>query len=120
MLALLPEEQQWLTAYRKALDARYPGTVERIAVFGSKVRGEATDDSDLDVLVLVRGADDRMQQREMRNLGHDLATELYLAGDDPNAVVVASIMVYSTSAWETSKRQGFAFQTTVEREAVAV
>ena len=53
MLTLHPEEQTWLDEYRKALGERHPGTVLRMVVYGSKARGDAREDSDLDVLVVV-------------------------------------------------------------------
>ena len=51
MLQLTHEEQAWLDAYRKALDKKHPGTVEEILVYGSKARGQAHAESDLDVLL---------------------------------------------------------------------
>lgn len=117
MLTLRTDEQRWLDAYRAALAARYPGAVERVAVFGSKARGDAGADSDLDILVLVN-TDDRRVQREVSDIGHDLATELSVASDAQ--FIAASIIVYSTTEWAQSVSENSLFQTAVEREAVTM
>jgi len=114
MLDLSAHERQWLNAYRDALAARYSGVVERVAVFGSKARGDAGADSDLDVLVLVN-TDDRRAQRDISRIGHDLATELSFAADAQ--FIAASIMVYSAAEWAQRVFENAAFQTAVEREA---
>jgi len=117
MLTLNADERKWLDAYRDALDARWPGVVARIAVFGSKARGDANADSDLDVLVLVN-TDDRDTQREINHLGHDLAVDLSL---EPGAqFIAASIMVYSTAEWAQRVSDNALFQTEVERDAVTM
>ena len=51
MLELTKEEQAWLDAYRKALDKKHPGTVQEMLIYGSKARGQAHAESDLDVLL---------------------------------------------------------------------
>jgi len=117
MLTLNADERKWLDAYRDALDARWPGVVARIAVFGSKARGDANADSDLDVLVLVN-TDDRNTQREINHLGHDLVTELSMAPDAHFFIV--SIMVYSTAEWAHRVSDNALFQTEVERDAVTM
>ncbi|MFQ5792036.1 MAG: nucleotidyltransferase domain-containing protein, partial [Acidobacteriota bacterium] len=53
-MKLTLEEQAWLDAYRQALAEQFPDLVEEIVIFGSKARGEAGPDSDLDVLLIVR------------------------------------------------------------------
>ncbi len=45
-----------LVDYRGRLLRELPGRVERVVLFGSWARGEAHEDSDVDVLVLIKGA----------------------------------------------------------------
>ena len=54
MLKLHPEEQTWLDEYRKALLEQQPGAVTRMLIYGSKARENANEDSDLDVLLIVK------------------------------------------------------------------
>ena len=110
MLTLHPEEQIWLDEYRKALKEQRPGTVLRMVIYGSKARGDEREDSDLDVLLVVRN-DARHLKRALREIGYDLAAM-------SNAV--PSILAYTQDEWEDRKRCGFPFQQAVESDAVSV
>lgn len=45
-----------LLAYRKGLEARFgPARVQRVCLYGSWARGEATEDSDIDVAAVIDG-----------------------------------------------------------------
>ena len=52
---LSPQIQQILSAYRAELLPRFGHRLRRLSVFGSWARGEATEDSDLDVAVVIDG-----------------------------------------------------------------
>ncbi len=49
---------------RARLDALYGERLARLILFGSHARGEAREDSDVDVLVVLRGAVDHLQEIE--------------------------------------------------------
>ena len=110
MLKLTPAEQAWLDEYRQTLARDYPGLVEDIVIFGSKARGDAGPDSDLDVLVVV-GEADRQTRREVRHAGHLLS----VLGN-----ALPSIMVYSRTEWSERGRDGSAFHRAVTRDGVRV
>lgn len=110
MLTLVPEEQVWLNAYRKAVAEQFPGLVEAILIFGSKARGDAGPDSDLDVLVILREGD-RSRKRAVRHLGHSLAVV---------SEVVPSIMVYTREEWALRKHGASPFYRAVIRDGVRV
>ena len=109
-MKLSPEEQAWLDAYRKALAEQVPGLVQEIVIFGSKARGEARPDSDLDVLVVLREGD-RETKRRVRHLGHSLAV---------TSDAVPSIMVYTREEWSSRKRDDSPFYRAVFRDQVRV
>jgi predicted nucleotidyltransferase len=104
------EEQAWLDAYRKELAEQFPGLVEQIIIFGSKARGTATPDSDLDVLLIIREGDWRLKDALVAP-GYDLAV-----GTD----VVPSILVYTEQEWEDRRRLHAPFWQTVDRDGVRV
>jgi predicted nucleotidyltransferase len=110
MLKLTLDEQAWLDAYRQALAEQFQGLVEEIAIFGSKARGDAGPDSDLDVLVILRKGD-RNTKRAVRRTGHQLA----VLSD-----AVPSIMVYTREEWSSRQRSGSLFYQAIMRDGVRV
>ena len=110
MLTLHPAEQVWLDEYRHAFRTRHPGVVARMVIYGSKARGDANEDSDLDMLIVVRNEAGGMK-RPLREIGYDLA-----AMSD----AVPSILAFTEEEWESRRKDGFPFQQAVERDAVSV
>lgn len=110
MLQLRAEEQAWLNAYRAELDKEHPGAVQEMLIYGSKARGEAHADSDLDVLLIVRNEATAFK-RELRRIGYRLAA---------TTDVLPSILAYTQEEWESRKRSGSTFRKTVERDAIRV
>ena len=110
MLTLHPEEQAWLDEYREALNERHSGTVLRMVIYGSKARGDAREDSDLDVLVIVRNEATALK-RLLRRIGYDLAAASW---------TVPSIMAYTQGEWDRLKDLRSAYRESVERDGVTV
>lgn len=110
MLTLNSDEQTWLDEYRSALKKRHPDVVLRMVIYGSKARGDAHEDSDLDVLLVVRD-DAGHLKRPLRGIGYDLAVL---------SSAVPSILAYTQDEWEDRRMRGFPFQQAVERDAVSV
>lgn len=109
-MKLTAEEQAWLLAYRLALEDRHPGAVVRMVIYGSKARGEAGPDSDLDMLLIVKN-DAAHLKRELRRIGYLLAA---------SSEAVPSILAYTEAEWENRRKSGSAFLEVVERDAVPV
>ena len=110
MLNLTQDEQAWLDAYREALDRKHPGTVHEMLIYGSKARGQAHAESDLDVLLIVKNEAGGFK-RDLRRIGYLLAAK---------ADVLPSILAYTQEEWESRKRSGSTFRQAVERDAVRV
>jgi uncharacterized protein len=71
---LSPGERAALTAFIDYLRQRYGDGLLRVVLFGSKARGDFDSESDLDVLVVMRGQDDWRFWEEIT----DLPTRLLL------------------------------------------
>jgi uncharacterized protein len=69
-----------LKRFRAALDEMYGARLERVVLFGSRVRGDAHEDSDYDVAVFLRDLADR--PTEMNRLA-DLSTKIIVEEDGP-------------------------------------
>jgi len=110
MLQLTSDEQAWLNADRRALIEQFPDLVEEILIFGSKARGDAGPDSDLDVLVVLREGN-METKRKVRYIGHRLAVM---------SEAVPSIMVYTREEWSARKRGESPFYLAVMRDAVRI
>lgn len=110
MLNLTQDEQAWLDAYREALDKKHPGAVQEMLIYGSKARGQAHAESDVDVLLIVKN-EAGAHKRELRRVGYLLAATVD---------VLPSILAYTQEEWESRKRSGSTFRQAVERDAVRV
>ena len=110
MLKLTPDEQTWLEAYRLVLDERFSGLVETFLIFGSKARGDAGPDSDIDVLLVIREGDWQVKE-SVTHPGYELSI-----GTD----VVPSFVVYTKDEWEARRKSQAPFWQTVTRDGVMV
>ena len=108
-LQLTPDERVWLDAYRSALK-RHSDKVVRMLIYGSKARGDAHADSDLDVLLIVRD-DAADAKRTLRRIGYFLAA---------TSEAVPSILAYTQEEWRERRVKGYPFQHAVERDGVSV
>jgi uncharacterized protein len=65
-----------LAEYKRAVESAVPG-VQKLILFGSRARGQAREDSDYDVAVVVR---DLVDRRHVRRILSDLAYDHILDG----------------------------------------
>lgn len=110
MLTLLPDEQKWLEEYRKTLDEKFPGLVEEMIIFGSKARGTATEDSDLDILLIIREGDWK-EKDAVAEPGYDLAIGTH---------AVPSFSIYTREEWEDHREGQAPLWQTITRDGVKV
>ena len=110
MLQLTDSEQAWLDAYRDSLNKQHPEVVREMLIYGSKARGQAHADSDLDVLLIVKD-DAAGRKSDLRWIGYLLAAK---------TDVLPSILAYTEEEWESRRRSGSTFRKAVERDGVRV
>ena len=85
--------------------------VDKIILFGSRARGDAQTDSDMDVLLVLRDP----PTEEIEDYIHDCAWE---AGIDHSVVVVP--IVYSRQEWEEGPEQSSLLALAVQRDGISV
>jgi len=108
-MELSNEEETWLETFSHAIRQRFPDKVEHVIVYGSKARGDARPNSDLDVLVVL--GDNTVPKGNVRLIGYELALQ---------TDVVPSILVYTAQELEQRKKDRSVFVEAVEREGVVV
>lgn len=102
-------DRRLLDEFRDTVIRHFGQNIREILVFGSKARGDANEDSDLDILVLIEGGNWRLKD-EIADVAYDLAI-----GTD----VVPSVMVYTVAEWNHLDRVGSPFRDAVVNDAVA-
>lgn len=108
MIPLL--EQPILQEFKRRVEQRFPGELVRVVLFGSKARGDASAESDIDVLTVVRSQDWKLGD-EIRDIGY----ELEIAHG-----VVLSIQVMGQRQYQELKACGSTVLEQVEQEGLAV
>lgn len=73
---LTPAEHVLLARVKRALRERYGDRLRQVILFGSRARGDARQDSDWDIAVVLEGYDGGLGEiLALSKLGHDLMTE---------------------------------------------
>ncbi len=105
--ALEPDEVLWLERYVDRLKKAPGGLLKRLVVYGSKARGDAGPESDVDVLVLVGDVPDAVPTA--RGLSY---------GDDDPDTVDYSVVVRTEADWLRDLDRELPFPRNVEAEGV--
>lgn len=108
-LRVAPTVRATLDAFVRGLRERFGARLRAVRLFGSYARGEATEDSDVDCLVLLDTAD-RQDDISVTNLAADLIWQL--------EGVVISPMVMSVDEFEAWKSRERATPLAIEREGI--
>lgn len=107
-----PTVNATLQRFRALLDERFGARVRALDLFGSWARDEATEDSDVDVLVVIDG------------LTEDERSEVYALAsraDAPNEwLVLLSPLPYSSQQAEVLRRGGRRLWRDVDREGISL
>ena len=112
-MKLKPNERAALTELRDALKELFGERLVKFVLFGSKVRGESDEESDVDVLLVIRDFDRERNWDEWNEL-EDLASEI---GCMRHGVAFNTIE-YSQSEYEYERRREIPLITNIEREGI--
>lgn len=114
---LMDKEKQAATEFVNKALQRFNGQIVSIVLFGSRARGEAKDDSDMDVLVVMSDASPSIR-KEIRYLAVDvwLRHDIYLSTrvwslahwrklEELQTLLYRNIQQDGISLWEFSRQQ---------------
>lgn len=88
-----PSARAAVEAFKEALQGHYGDRLDQVVLFGSHARGEATSESDIDLLIVLRGPVDPLAEIEVLS---DLAWEVDLEHDVLLSVVPLSAADYAS------------------------
>lgn len=108
--SLTESEQAALAQFKTTLQSLLGDNLLSLRLFGSRVRGEGTEESDLDVLVLVQNKDRLLCRRIVEeSLEIDLAYDMNLAPT-----------ILTAQEYRQNREYGTPFCRNVEREGVSL
>lgn len=110
MAGLTKQEKKALKLFKKLLIKEFGDRLDSMRLFGSKARGDAHSESDVDVLVVLQTSDERNRDKVIR-LASRVITE---------TGVVISPKVFSEKKIAKSRKRRNVFIQSVDRESVAL
>lgn len=105
---LASQERMAIDQYVACIRDRFPGRILSVALFGSKARGDADTESDIDLIVLVDEEDVGFRS-ELWGIASDLSLEHN---------VVLSVHVYAQDRWAEAKRIHLPFSRAVAADSI--
>ena len=109
-MKLTKKEREILKEFKRRIEQNYPEEKIRIFVFGSKARGDATNESDIDVMVVIR-SNDRTFVKKIRHMGYELELE--------NEIIL-SIQVFPQEYMDYLRSIPTQFVQNIDREAIYI
>jgi predicted nucleotidyltransferase len=104
------KEREIVERFRQIIECRFPAEIVDVLVFGSKARGDATNESDIDVLVTTLSNNWKTGDA-IRDIGY---------GIDDEIDYKLSIQVISKAHFDYLRQNNFQFARNIENEGIAV
>lgn len=105
-----PAVQAALTEYVRRAATEHGDAVLSITLYGSQARGDADEESDIDLLVVVRQRTPALEERLSRLMG----------GLQDEHGVVISALVFAEAEWRARQAQRFPFYQNVEEDGIVL
>jgi predicted nucleotidyltransferase len=105
---LTSNEQAAIDEYIRQIGERFPGQILSVTLFGSKARGDADAESDIDLLVLVDE-----EKPAFRSQLWAIASDVSLEHN-----LVLSVRVFGQARWAESRRMRLPLYRAIESEAL--
>jgi predicted nucleotidyltransferase len=97
---------------KKKLPTEVSANIKKMIAFGSRVRGQGEEDSDLDLLILVN--------RKTSDLESKIEDVAYKVMWDHDFKPIISIKVFTEAHYQDFLREGFSFYKNIDREGVSL
>ena len=104
------KEKKIVEEFKRRIEKKYSDEIQDVLVFGSKARGNADKESDIDIIVITL-SEDWEKGDEIREIGYGL---------DEDIGYKLSIQVISKTHIEYLRRHNFQFIKNIEKEAVSI
>jgi hypothetical protein len=105
-------DREIILEFKKRLPPDVISHIRKVIAFGSRVRGQGEEDSDLDLLILV----DR-KTSELESKIEDIAYQVMW---DHDFKPIISIKLFTETSYHNSLSEGFSFYKNIEREGVSL
>jgi predicted nucleotidyltransferase len=109
-LKLAPRERKAVREFVRTVGLSYGDKIQRAALFGSKVRGDDTKYSDVDILLII--TDDKWRFRQPMSV---ILSDIALKYD-----VALDVRVISARRWESMKAMQAGLYQNISRDAVPI
>ena len=106
-MTLSPEDNRILAACKASIEAIDPGAA--VVLYGSRARGDATDESDYDLLIISDAEATVEAEDRLRRALYDLQLE--------NAVVVTVLMV-NRNQWDAPLARAMPLHQNIDRDGI--
>ncbi len=84
------KEKKAVQEFKKVVMGKYANEIIDIKLFGSKIRGDDTEKSDIDILIILKN-----YSSKIRNIISDLATEVSLEFDVLLSISIDTLETYN-------------------------
>lgn len=105
-------DRNLIKEFKKRLPPDVISHIRKVIAFGSRVRGQWEEDSDLDLLILA----DR-KTNELESKIEDIAYQIMW---DHDFKPIISIKLFTEASYRNSLEEGFSFYKNIEREGVSL
>jgi predicted nucleotidyltransferase len=106
------KDKELILEFKKRLSPDIEKHLQRLIVFGSRVKGEAAEDSDLDVIALVDAKTPEIEKK--------LEDIVYQVMWDHDFKPIISLKVFAESQFNSALTKGFSFYRHIEQEGISV
>lgn len=104
------KEEKVIAEFKKRILEKFPHEIEKIILYGSKARGDATNESDIDIMVVTNSNDWKLTDA-IREIGYSLDEEIGYK---------FSIQALSKAHMNYLEKNRFHFSENITREGVTL